>query len=55
LVGLQGVTVSELRPVGVGSFDGRRLDIIAEGEFINQHMTVKIISARGSRIVVRAV
>ncbi|HJN29250.1 MAG TPA: NfeD family protein [Candidatus Latescibacteria bacterium] len=55
LVGLTGVTVSELRPVGIGSFDGRRLDIIAEGEFIAQQTTVKIISAHGSRIVVRAI
>ena len=55
LVGVQGVTVSELRPVGIGTFNGRRLDVIAEGEYIDENTTVKIISARGSRIVVRAV
>ena len=53
LVGLAGVTLSELRPVGVGLFDGRRIDIIAEGEFIEEKTTVKIIEARGSRVVVR--
>ncbi|MBT3346054.1 MAG: nodulation protein NfeD [Gemmatimonadetes bacterium] len=55
LVGQTGVTVSELRPVGIGSFDGRRLDIIADGEFIEAQRLVKIVSAHGARIVVRAV
>ena len=53
LVGQEGVTVSELRPVGVGMFGGRRLDIIAEGEYIDEKTAVRIIEARGSRIVVR--
>lgn len=54
LVGQTGVTVSELRPVGIGLFDGRRLDIIADGEFIEEQTAVKIISAHGARVVVRA-
>ena len=53
LVGMEGVAVSYLRPVGVGLFDGRRLDIIAEGEFIKENTRIKIIEARGSRVVVR--
>lgn len=55
LVGKEGVTVTELHPVGVGQFDGRRLDIIAEGEFIEEQRAVKVISARGARVVVRPV
>ena len=53
LLGLQGVTLTELRPVGIGMFDGRRLDIITEGQFIQSQAAVKIVSAHGSRIVVR--
>jgi len=53
LLGQEGVTLSELRPVGIGLFDGRRLDIIAEGEYIDEQTAVKVIEARGSRIVVR--
>jgi membrane-bound serine protease (ClpP class) len=55
LVGKEGVTVTELHPVGVGQFEGRRLDIIAEGEFIEEQRAVKVISARGARVVVRPV
>ena len=54
LLGKEGVTVTELRPVGVGVFDGRRLDIIAEGEFIEEQTAVKVISARGARVVVQS-
>jgi membrane-bound serine protease (ClpP class) len=55
LLGKEGVTVTELHPVGVGLFEGRRLDIIAEGEFIKEQTAVKVISARGARVVVRSV
>jgi membrane-bound serine protease (ClpP class) len=55
LVGQEGVTLTELRPVGVGLFDGRRVDIIAEGEFIQDQTSVTVIEARGSRVVVRRV
>ena len=54
LLGKEGVTVSELRPVGVGLFAGRRIDIIAEGEFIEVQTAVTIVEAHGSRVVVRA-
>ena len=53
LIDQEGVTLTDLRPVGVGVFDGRRLNIIAEGEFIEQQRPVKIIEARGNRVVVR--
>ena len=55
LLGREGVALSDLRPVGVGSFEGRRLDIIAEGEFIPSNTRIRIIEARGSRILVRPV
>jgi len=52
---MEGVTLTVLRPTGIGQFDGRRVDIIADGEFIEPQRTVKVIEARGSRIVVRQV
>ena len=55
LVGQEGVAVSYLRPAGIGNFNGKRLDIIAEGEFIPQHTRIKIVEARGNRVLVRPV
>ncbi|MBI2505914.1 MAG: nodulation protein NfeD [Candidatus Latescibacteria bacterium] len=55
LVGLEGVTLTYLRPVGVGLFGGRRLDVIAEGEFIAANKPIRIVAAHGNRILVRSV
>jgi membrane-bound serine protease (ClpP class) len=55
LVDQEGVTLTDLRPVGIGLFDGRRMNVIAEGEFIEQQRPVKIVEAHGSRIVVRTI
>jgi len=54
LVGKRGIALSDLRPVGVGMFDGQRLDIIADGEFIEEQTPIQIVEDRGSRIVVKA-
>lgn len=53
LVGQEGTTLTVLRPTGMGMFNGKRLDIIAEGELIEQHTLVKVIEARGNRVIVR--
>ncbi|MSR84782.1 MAG: nodulation protein NfeD [Candidatus Latescibacteria bacterium] len=55
LMGLEGVTLTYLRPVGVGLFKGQRLDVIAEGEFIEADKPIRIIAAHGNHILVRAV
>jgi membrane-bound serine protease (ClpP class) len=55
LVGLEGISLTYLRPVGVGLFGGRRLDVIAEGEFIEANKPIRIVAAHGNRILVRSV
>lgn len=53
LVGKIGHAVTVLRPSGIGDFDGVRLNVVTEGEFIEKDKTVEIIRVDGSRIVVR--
>ena len=53
LLGKEGVTVSYLRPSGIALFEGQRLTVIAEGEFIEAQRPVKVVEARGSRVVVK--
>ncbi len=55
LRGKRGVALSYLRPAGIGLFDGQRLDVLADGEFIPAQTPIEIVEARGSRILVRAV
>lgn len=52
LVGKEGTAVSQLRPSGIGEFDGRRMDVVSEGQFIEAGSKITVIRAEGRRVVV---
>ncbi|HNT37016.1 MAG TPA: NfeD family protein [bacterium] len=52
LVGLSGVAISTLRPSGIADFDGRRVDVVTEGDFIREGERVVVVGADGNRVVV---
>ena len=54
LVGSEGVSVSDLRPAGIGLIAGERIDVMTDGEFIEAHRVIVVVEARGSRVVVKA-
>jgi membrane-bound serine protease (ClpP class) len=54
LVGRFGTAVSDLRPAGVASIEGERMDVVSDGEFIRAGTTLEITRVEGRRIVVRA-
>lgn len=51
----QGLTLTILRPAGTVDFDGVKLDVVAEGEFIPKGAKVEVIKVEGRRIVVRRI
>ena len=55
IVGKEGVTVSELRPAGIALIGERRTDVVTDGEFVAVGQAVRVVEARGNRIVVRPV
>ncbi|WP_430785180.1 NfeD family protein [Virgibacillus flavescens] len=55
LIGLEGTTLTPLRPSGTAKFDTERLDVVSEGRFIQIDKDVKIVKVEGSRIVVREI
>lgn len=55
LVGSVGVAHTTLRPSGTALINGRRFDVVSDGEFIEKGEPVKVVSALGSRIVVSRV
>lgn len=55
LVGQEGVALSDLRPTGVARVAGRRIDVVAEGSFIEDGSRIKVIRADGFKILVREV
>jgi membrane-bound serine protease (ClpP class) len=50
--GLVGTTLTPLRPAGMASFDGRKVDVVSNGEFIERGQPVEILRDEGSRVVV---
>jgi membrane-bound serine protease (ClpP class) len=53
MVGRCGSTQTALRPAGIARFGDKRISVITEGEFIPKGSEVEIVSAKGSRVVVR--
>ena len=50
-----GTALTPLRPSGTASINGRRVDVVTEGPFVERGATVKVIAVEGMRVVVRAV
>jgi len=55
MIGQRGVALSALRPSGTAAFGERRISVVTEGDFIDEGSRVEIASAKGARVVVRAV
>jgi membrane-bound serine protease (ClpP class) len=52
LRGRTGTAVSFLRPAGIAAIDGRRVDVLTEGEFIAQGTPVRVVRVEGARVFV---
>ena len=51
----EGVASSVLRPTGIADFDGVRLNVSSEGDYIPAGTRVRIIKVEGAKILVRAI
>jgi membrane-bound ClpP family serine protease len=51
-LGKEGIALSVLRPAGVAAFEGFKLDVVSQGDFISKGAKVKIIKIEGRRVVV---
>ncbi|HYE81179.1 MAG TPA: NfeD family protein [Clostridia bacterium] len=54
-LGMHGMVVTPLRSAGTVLIDGKRLDAVSEGEYIEKDFEVEVIKVEGSRIVVKRV
>ena len=55
LRGRIGKAVSYLRPAGIASIEGRRVDVLTEGEFIAQGTPIRVVRVEGARVFVEPV
>lgn len=53
LLGLEGVTVTPLRPAGTVQIGDNRIDVVTAGEFIDAGRKVKVVKAEGTWVVVK--
>lgn len=54
-IGHEGVTQCALRPAGIAEFDGVKLNVVSDGEFIESARAVRVERVEGNRIVVRSI
>lgn len=52
LVGKRGTVLTSLRPAGTILVDGKRIDAVADGTFIDKDAAIRVVEVHGSRVVV---
>lgn len=52
LIGAEGVAMTMLRPSGTIELNGRRIDAVANGTFVEPGQPVRVIEVHGNRVVV---
>jgi len=55
LNGKIGITITPLRPSGKAEVNGKKLNVVTQGEYVALNTKIKIISVEGNKIVVEAV
>ncbi len=55
LFGKEGRAISDLRPAGIGEFDGNRIDVVTEGDYIENGEKIIVIAEEGSKVVVKKI
>jgi len=54
-LGKSGRATSPLRPAGIADIDGRRVDVVSDGEHIDAGQSIRVTRVDGNRIVVRRI
>jgi membrane-bound serine protease (ClpP class) len=54
LIGQSGQAKSDLRPAGVAYFNGERVDVVTEGDYVPSGSPIKVTLVEGNRVIVRS-
>ena len=52
-LGKTGVAHTALRPAGIGEFEGVKLNVVSDGDFVEAGQPIEVIRLDGTRMVVR--
>jgi membrane-bound serine protease (ClpP class) len=53
LMGAEGIALTTLRPAGTAEFNGKRIDVVTDSEYIEHGKPVIVTAVEGMRVVVR--
>jgi membrane-bound ClpP family serine protease len=53
LLGMEGRTVTDLRPSGMAIIDRQRVDVVTRGEYLEKETDIVVTAVRGNQIVVK--
>ena len=53
LLGAEGISLTTLRPAGTAEFNGKRVDVVTDSEYIEHGKPVIVTAVEGMRVVVR--
>ena len=52
LIGMAGEVITPLRPAGSARINGRRMDVVSQGDFIDAGTEVVVVDVEGNRVIV---
>jgi membrane-bound ClpP family serine protease len=55
LLNKEGIALSILRPAGIAKFNGKRVDVVADGSWIDRGKFIKVTRVEGVRILVKEI
>lgn len=55
LKGRTGISLTTLRPSGKALIDGRKVNVVTEGVFLDRGSKIKVVMVEGNRVVVRRI
>jgi membrane-bound serine protease (ClpP class) len=53
LLGAEGIALTTLRPAGTAEFNGKRIDVVTDSEYIEHGKPIIVTAVEGMRVVVK--
>ncbi|MBU0993802.1 MAG: serine protease [Proteobacteria bacterium] len=52
-IGLEGTAMTDLRPSGIALINGKRVDVVTRGEYLEKNSPITVFTVTGNQIIVQ--
>jgi len=52
-IGMEGTAITDLRPAGTATINGKRVDVVSRGEYLDKDSEIVVSTITGNQIIVR--